>query len=191
MESMGLKIVDGAYDSMIKRIYADNNPNFFFLNYSIAKLSVQNLIVIPKHFFVSDIIEKRPPLNINARRAGWVGCNILLHEIPSNGKIFLIKNGIIEKKETVLSEWKKTAFLSTEKKENKTWLLEIMKLVDKTNRPEFTLSEIYNSEDYLKQRFPKNNYIKDKIRQQLQILRDKGVIEFKGNGRYINYKFPR
>ena len=29
-----------------------------------------------------------------------------------------------------------------------------------------------------------NNFIKDKIRQQLQILRDKAIIEFVGRGKY-------
>jgi len=28
------KIVDGAYNTMIERINSENNPNFFFLNYS-------------------------------------------------------------------------------------------------------------------------------------------------------------
>ena len=184
MDRMGLKIVDGAYDSMLRRIYADNNPNFFFLNYSITHLTVQNLMVIPKHFFVSEIIEKRPPLNINARRAGWVGCNILLNEIPASGKIFLVKNGLIQKKEIVLEEWQKTAFLSEEKKDNKKWLIEIMKVVDTINNQEFALKEVYKFEESLKQRFPNNNFIKDKIRQQLQVLRDKGIIEFKGGGYY-------
>ena len=34
-----------------------------------------------------------------------------------------------------------------------------------------------------------NNFIKDKIRQQLQLLRDKGIIEFVGRGNYkkVNY----
>lgn len=43
---------------------------------------------------------------------------------------------------------------------------------------------MYAFEDYLKRRYPKNNYIKDKIRQQLQVLRDQGMIEFLGGGRY-------
>jgi hypothetical protein len=29
-----------------------------------------------------------------------------------------------------------------------------------------------------------NNFIKDKIRKQLQVLRDNGLLEFKGNGLY-------
>ena len=54
-----LKIVDGAYGTMIQRINADNNPHFFFLNYSLKTFEVQNFLVVPKHYFVDDIIEKR------------------------------------------------------------------------------------------------------------------------------------
>jgi type II restriction enzyme len=34
-----------------------------------------------------------------------------------------------------------------------------------------------------------NNFIKDKIRQQLQLLRDKGMIEFVGRGNYKKVKY--
>jgi len=47
--SMGKKIVDGAYESMIKRIQAIDNPNFFFLTYLRSTWSVDNLMIIPKH----------------------------------------------------------------------------------------------------------------------------------------------
>ena len=43
---------------------------------------------------------------------------------------------------------------------------------------------MYSFEGLLKKKFPNNNFIKDKIRQQLQVLRDKGLLEFKGNGIY-------
>ena len=36
----------------------------------------------------------------------------------------------------------------------------------------------------LKNKHPENNFIKDKIRQQLQNLRDKGFIEFTSRGNY-------
>jgi type II restriction enzyme len=44
-------------------------------------------------------------------------------------------------------------------------------------------------ENHFKEKYPNNNFIKDKIRQQLQQLRDKGIIEFIGNGKYkkMNY----
>ena len=48
----------------------------------------------------------------------------------------------------------------------------------------FKLSEVYYFSEYLKSRYPENNNIQAKIRQQLQILRDQGLIEFLGNGHY-------
>ena len=37
-DSFTLKIVDGAYETMIERINSNNNPHFFFLNYSFKEL---------------------------------------------------------------------------------------------------------------------------------------------------------
>jgi type II restriction enzyme len=177
------KIVDGAYESMIKRINAENNPHFFFLNYS-KELKVKNLIVIPKHFFIDKIIQKRNPLTITAKRAGWTGCNILLNEIPLHGKIFLIKDSYIQSKESVMTTWAKTAFLSSQKRDMRGWIIETIKIVEKIDKLEFKLGDVYKFEDDLKAKFPNNHFIKDKIRQQLQVLRDKEIIEFKGNGLY-------
>lgn len=50
---------------------------------------------------------------------------------------------------------------------------------------EFTLSRVYDAEYILKKIHPKNNHIKAKIRQQLQILQDYGYLEFiDNNGNY-------
>lgn len=92
------KVNDGAYSTMICRITSNKNPDFFFMNYSKEDFSVRDLIFVPKHFFVPEIIEKRKPLSQKARRAGWVGCNILMDKIPEEGKIKIISNGIEEKK---------------------------------------------------------------------------------------------
>lgn len=43
---------------------------------------------------------------------------------------------------------------------------------------------MYSFESELRLKYPENNFIKDKIRQQLQYLRDKGFIEFKSPGNY-------
>ena len=43
---------------------------------------------------------------------------------------------------------------------------------------------MYEFENKLSIQFPQNNHIKDKIRQQLQILRDQNMIEFIGRGLY-------
>lgn len=155
------------------------------LDYDLKKFEVQNFLVIPKHFFIPEIIEKRKPLSENARRTGWVGCNILLQSIPLSGKIFYIKNGNPENKEDVLKNWKKTLFLrETKKSDLKGWILDVMSCIDKLNKKEFTLSEVYNFENILSQKHPENKHVKDKIRQQLQFLRDKGYLEFIESGKY-------
>lgn len=184
-DDVGLKIVDGAYRTMIERLQSSSNPNFFLLNYDMQNLDVLDFLVIPKHFFVPHIIEKRKPLSATARRAGWVGCNILLKSIPQTGKIFFVKNRQIEPKAKVLAEWQKTLFLREEKEIGaKGWLLDVMSCVDALGRKEFMLAEIYSFENELNKRHPDNRHIRDKIRQQLQILRDKGYLEFTHRGNY-------
>lgn len=182
---MGKKIVDGAYEKMIERLGSANNPSFFFLNYNLNGYRVQNFVVIPKHFFIPEIIEKRKPLSQNARRAGWIGCNILLQSIPQSGKIFYVKNGHTESKENVLKNWQKTLFLrESSKVDLKGWILDVMGCIDKLNKKEFSLDEIYGFENVLSQKHPENKHVKDKIRQQLQFLRDKGYLEFLDKGKY-------
>lgn len=181
---IGNKIVDGAYSTMIDRINSDNNPNFFFLTYDKAKWEVNNFLIIPKYYFVSDIVEKRKALAKTARRAGWIGCNIDITKVPESGRIFLIKNSEIITKEKVQIKWKGTEFLKSKKGDSKGWILDIMNCVDAIKKDTFTLKEIYSFENQLKEKYPNNNFIKDKIRQQLQFLRDKGLIEFKNRGTY-------
>lgn len=186
-DGMAKKIVDGAYSTMIERLKSSDNPNFFFLNYSPEQFEVRNFIVIPKHFFIPEIIEKRKPLSAEARRAGWTGCNILLQSIPKSGKIFYIKNGQIEEKNNILKNWAKTLFLrESNKPELKGWVLDVMSCIDKLNKKEFTLDDMYAFENILNKKHPDNKHIKDKIRQQLQFLRDKGYLEFLDRG---NYRF--
>ena len=178
------RIVDGAYSKMIERILAENKPNFFFLTYDMNKLQVTNFIIIPKFFFLPDIIEKRKPLSSNARRAGWVGCNINITEIPENGRLFYVKQSQVIPKTQIIKKWGKVSFIKKQKGESKGWIIDIMKCIDNIPKVEFTLSEVYKFENILKEKYPKNNFIKDKIRQQLQILRDKGIIEFVSSGKY-------
>jgi type II restriction enzyme len=71
----GTRVVDGAFKTKCERLAASNNPNLFLMNYDLKSLAVVNLFIVPKHFFVREIIEERKPLAITARRAGWIGSN--------------------------------------------------------------------------------------------------------------------
>ncbi len=180
-------ITDGAYSTMIQRINSNENPNFFFLTYT-KDWSVDNFLIIPKQFFTTEIIIKRKPLTDSARRAGWVGCNIDISSIAEAGKVFLIKNSTLIPRDIVEDSFKKTLFLREKNTESKGWILDIMTCVDLIKKQSFTLEDIYTFEERLKLKYPNNNFIKDKIRQQLQILRDKGFIEFTTRGNYRKIK---
>ena len=179
-------IPDGAYDKMIERISSTNNPNLFVMEYLNQR--VTNLIFIPKFFFVPSIIIKRPPLKETARRKGWIGCNINIGSIPNDAKIIIIKNGIETPVNYVINSYNRIRLLKTDKIPARGWLFDTMACIDKIEHEYFSLNELYGFESILKLNHPENNFIKAKIRQQLQILRDKGFIEFLGNGKYRKLK---
>lgn len=183
-KKLGAKIVDGAYGTMCERLQASNNPNLMLLNYDLQRRTVANLLVVPKHFFVRRAIEERKPLAPTARRAGWIGCNILLNEIPAAGRIYIVRDGNVLPKGRVLEQWQKTLFLRNEAAETKGWLIEVMKCVDAIGRSEFQIEDVYAFEGELGRLYPKNRHVKEKIRQQLQVLRDGGYLDFVSRGYY-------
>jgi type II restriction enzyme len=184
-KSFAKKASDGAFDSMISRLNALQSPHFFFMGYDISRYEVKNFFVVPSHFLRPASIEKRKPLSPGARRAGWVGCNILLDQIPDVGRISYIKNGLVIQPESVMNAWKKTAFLAESKSiESRGWTIDVLSCIEKIGHAEFSLDEMYRFEAELAMRYPNNHFIKDKIRQQLQVLRDKGCVEFIRRGKY-------
>ncbi len=180
----GPKVLDGEFKAKCERLAASNNPNLLLMNYDLKTLSVVNLFIVPKHFFVRDIIEERKPLAPTARRAGWIGSKILLGRVPEIGKIHIVQNGNIRSKDVVLEEWQKTLFLRSESLEARGWLLDVMKCVESLGKREFTLDEVYAFDRHLSELYPGNQNVRPKIRQQLQYLRDRGFIEFVSRGSY-------
>ncbi len=180
----GKKLANGAYETKIKRLESNSSPNLILMNYDAQAAQVRNLCVVPKRFFVPSVVERRKPLAASARRAGWIGSNILLSRIPVSGRIFCVRNGIVVPKEQILGEWRKTAFLGTRNAEARGWLVEVMACVEQLNTQTFTLEDVYASEARLSALYPGNNNVRPKIRQQLQVLRDNGYIEFLGHGNY-------
>lgn len=177
-------VVDGDYKVMIQRLAANNNPSLVLLSYDKNKKTVTNLSVVPKHFFVADIIQERPALAPTARRAGWIGCNILLSKVPEAGRITVVLNGEVLPKEVVIERWKQTCFLRDERPTARGWLIEVMKCVEAIGRDEFEIADVYRFEERMQQLYPGNMHVREKMRQQLQVLRDAGFIEFLGRGKY-------
>ena len=180
---IGAKIPDGAYRTMIERITSNVNPQLFIMQYS-AKFSVTDLTLVPKFFFTPDIIERRKPLPPTAKRAGWVGCNILYEKIPAQGKIAVIRGGAEVEVAEVLRSYDKIKSLRTDNIKLRGWIMDVLNCINDIDSEIFTSQDIYKYAGILGAKHEHNRNVEAKIRQQLQFLRDKGFIEFVRRGVY-------
>lgn len=153
------------------------------MSYSQEKL-VTNLELIPRHFVVPQVIEKRKGLSANARRAGWVGCNLRLTEIPIAAIIRYVWDGRVVRPENVSAQWGKNVFVEQASLKMRGWLVTTMTLIERLGKTVFKLKELFEFVPHLRDTFPGNRNIEAKLRQQLQILRDQGWLTFLGNGIY-------
>lgn len=168
---------------MIKQITSNAHPNLLLLGYTMDGC-VTDFSLVPKRFLVPALIEKRKPLSPTARRAGWIGCNLRIGSIPTDGRIYYVREGAVVEKDAVSSQWNKTAFLDQIDIYSRAWLVSVMTCVRSMNKRDFKLEELYDFVPKLQEQYPKNRHVKAKIRQQLQVLRDKSWLTFHGHGAY-------
>jgi phosphatidylserine/phosphatidylglycerophosphate/cardiolipin synthase-like enzyme len=64
------------------------------------------------------------------------------------------------------------------------WKKEVFIVLNQNKNQFFNLEEIYKYNNYFEKIYPENKFIKDKIRQTLQYLRNAGLIEFMADGKY-------
>lgn len=179
----GSKVVDGAYSTMASRIIEGTQPNLFLLSYD-ASFRVDRFEVIPRSFLTLPVIQKRKPLADTARRRGWVGCNIVISDVPQDGRIAYVRDARPVAREAVGRQWRGSKFLESVAPEARGWLVATMNCVRQLSRAHFTLGDVYSFESKLQEQFPNNRHIRPKLRQQLQLLRDRGWLRFEGSGRY-------
>ena len=180
----GNRVLDSAYLAMIAAIKADRTPHFFLLHYARASWSVVDLVFIPRFAISESAIEKRKPLSQFARRAGWVGCNIVLTHIPVDARLSIVVEGVPVAPATVRRRFNRIRPLATLKAAERGWTLDVLTAMCGLGKRAFSLDDAYSTVDELARLHPANRHVRDKIRQQLQVLRDKGLIEFLGRGQY-------
>jgi type II restriction enzyme len=181
VNEFGGSIPDGAYEAMRSTIEGGHTPNLFTLHYNLATWTVEDLAVVPSFTFTLTCLQKRRPLAPTARRAGWVGCNILLRNIPLDVRISVVKEGVSETPEKVRKQFRKLQPLATMELAQRGWSLDVLNVVRSLSCDEFRLEEVYQYTDALQKLHPDNRHVRDKIRQQLQVLRDLKLLEFIDN----------
>jgi len=180
----GAKILDSAYSQMKRAILTDHTPNLFVLHYDLTAWAVRTVILIPHFAFALSAIERRPPLAPTARRAGWIGCNILLDKIPAHARIPVVSEGTPHTPREVRASYNRLRPLEKLQAEKRGWTLDVLQVLQSLGKPEFTLADVYAHSTHLAKLHPDNRHVRDKIRQQLQVLRDLGLLSFLGSGEY-------
>jgi type II restriction enzyme len=180
----GKQIPDGAYSVMIEAIRRDETPNFYFMQYSAGDWRVKNLLLVPGFAFSESAIVKRKPLGPHARRAGWIGCNIALGNVPEEARIKVVVDGEIVRADEVRNKFRRISSLKAVSIGSRGWTLEVLVGVRQLERTEFTTEEAYSLVPKLEELHPNNRHVREKIRQQLQVLRDSGLLIHVGRGRW-------
>lgn len=177
------RIPDAGYEAMMHAIRSDRVPNLLVMQYA-TDWTVRNLLLVPSFFFAASAIERRNPLGPTARRAGWVGCNILLGAIAPEGRVPIVVEGVAISASDVRRHYARVRPLAEVNASVRGWTLDVLRVVRELERTRFSLNEVYAFEPRLRELHPRNRNIRPKIRQQLQVLRDLGMLEFVSKGRY-------
>ena len=103
---------------------------------------------------------------------------------PHSGKIFIVKDGKEIDRNKVIDDYARIKELKNNSLASRGWMLDVLSCVERAKEDVFSLKEMYEFCDELQEKHRDNAHVKDKIRQQLQFLRDKGLIEFLERGVY-------
>lgn len=135
------RVPDAGYDAMMQAIRSDCVPNLLVMQYS-PDWFVRNLMLVPSFFFTPASIQKRKPLSPNARRAGWVGCNILLNRIADDGKIRIVVDGQSLAASGVRKRYDEVRPLGTLTVATRGWTLDVLGIVHDIGKQQFSLDEV-------------------------------------------------
>ncbi len=171
------------YDSTMEVLLRDEFPSLVLLHYNRPRWIVEDLSVVHRACITTSCIIPRKPLGPSAKRRGWRGYTISLDLIPELGRINVIRNGSVSPKSRVLAQWTRTESLLKIKPNFRGWTADVLRCVERLFTT-FTLENVYAFEAELASKHPDNHNIRAKIRQQLQVLRDLGIIEFASPGVY-------
>ena len=176
-------ILGGEYNTTRESILRDAFPSLILLHYDRSRWAVEDLSLVHRACITTSCIAPRTPLSSAARRAGWQGYTIMLGEIPAQGQIEVVRKGQVREKSEVLAQWKQTDSLLKPRPETRGWVADVLRCVERCFA-NFTLANVYAFESELAAKHPDNHNVRAKIRQQLQVLRDLGFVEFLGQGEY-------
>jgi predicted RNA-binding Zn-ribbon protein involved in translation (DUF1610 family) len=174
---MTSRVLGSNYRRMIEAIQIDQTPHFYLLNYKLPEWLVCDLILIPRFVITASVILPRKPLRETARRKHWQGYMLDLDQIPTVAKISLVTAGTIRRPSEVRADFARLEPVRKLKIEQRGWTLDLLRCVESLPSAVFHNEDAYGFETRLAALHPENRHVRDKIRQQLQVLRDAGFLD--------------
>jgi type II restriction enzyme len=171
-------VQDGGFDSMMRRVRAQEAPALMLMHYS-PEWCVQGLIAIHPVFLTSAVVRKRakPHIRPRSRKEYWM-CDLDLTVIPPDGKIVIVDGEVARSECDTRREFRESKRFAEIPVANRGWTALVLAAVRKIGKTEFSLDDVYAHEEAMHAVYPTNSHVRPKIRQQMQVLRDLGYIEF-------------
>lgn len=171
------RVLGANYKKMCDAIAAETAPSYYLLHYTRAAWMVRDLMLVPHLSITLSALVKRPPLRATARRAHWEGYCLDLDQVPTAAKIIVVRDGLERPTADVRADYSRIAPVLKMKPECRGWTLDVLRCVERLKINIFRNEDVYAFEGELAALHPENRHVIPKIRQQLQILRDTGLIE--------------
>ena len=170
-------VANGEYHTLLATIQSGRTPNLLLMEYDAQSLSVRSLQAVHRTLLSPLAVVPRRPLSTSAQRAGWQGCNLDLNSIPEAGRVPIVWDRTVLPWQSVIGAWSRFDFMIQIRPESKGWLRDVLACVQRLPGSVFSLDEVYVFEPTLAELHPSNQNVRPKIRQQLQLLCRRGLIE--------------
>jgi type II restriction enzyme len=176
---------DSDYYTFLESINNRRNPDQVLLHYDRQRLVVVDVEVIPSFFFTESCIIPSNPSKPKARKKPWQGCSFSLEMVPEDGHVEIVKDERIASPQDVHEKYEKAAKLMVHRTlKGRGWTTDVLRCLRDMRKSSFNLEDIYAYERELQNLHPDNKFVRPKIRQQLQVLRDHEILRFIKRGQY-------
>ena len=117
-----------------------------------------------------------------SRGLGWLSYRA--ERIPEDARIHVVRDRRATPVDEVRAKFRRIKPLAKIEATQRGWTLDVLNAIRTLATPEFTTEEAYDLVPELQRLHPDNKHVREKIRQQLQVLRDTGLLTHVSRGRW-------
>src|SRR5207247_5101658 len=90
---LGARITDAAYSEALRAAERNAFPHLLLMQYAAIPGPVVTLQAVPGAFITPSALESRKALSSTARRAGWIGCDIIIGDLHQAARVAVVMEG--------------------------------------------------------------------------------------------------